>query len=169
MPSGGHNRKPTKSKVIQGTFRKDREPVNEPEPTRVAEVPTPPSHLPTAGKRMWKRLAAELVDAGILTVVDLPALEVCCLNYGIYVSLWKSIFRMIEDPDTGKRRRRRLEEYMMGKNSQTMPEYTSMTKAFSTFKSYLIEFGLTPASRSRVEVPRGSKDADPMEGIINAP
>ena len=165
----GRKKIPTKIKIIRGTFRKDRAPEREPEPEVVRDVPRPPPDLPPAGKKVWKKLADELVDKKVLTVVDLPALEVCCLNYGLFKELRKAIHRKIEDPITGKLRKQTLAEYMLGRNSQTMPEYVQMTKAFMTFKAYLVEFGLTPSSRARLNIPEGKEDEgeDPVQRMWN--
>ena len=161
-------RKPTKLKLIQGTYRKDRAVENEPQPKPVVEVPKPPSYLDKYAKKMWKALAGELVHKGILTMIDLPALEICCETYGQYRLAHEAVFRPI-DPETGKKTKRTLAEYMDGRNSQTMPEYIAMTKAFTLFKGYLIEFGLTPASRGRLDIPKvPEEEADPMEKLYHA-
>jgi len=168
MSRGGQNRKPRKSKIIHGTFRKDRNPKREPEPEVVSNIPRPPSNLPLQGKKLWKSLAAELVDKGLLTVVDLGALEVCCFNYGLYKEFDKSIRTWTTDPVTGKRRKRTYAEYLAGRNSQTIPELTAMQKAFQLYKSYLVEFGLTPASRNRIELPEPKKDEeDPIKRMLD--
>ena len=160
-------KKPTKLKLIQGTFRKDRAVENEPRPEPVIEVPRPPSYLNKYAKKMWKALADELVHKGILTMVDIPALEVCCETYGQYRLAHEAVFRPI-DPETGKKAKRTLAEYMDGRNSQTMPEYTAMTKAFISFKGYLVEFGLSPSSRGRLDIPRELGDKiDPMEKLYH--
>jgi len=163
----GRPRKPTGIKLVHGTFRKDRAPENEPEPERVTDIPKPPSYLNKYAKKLWKSLAGELVEKCILTIVDIPALEVACELYGQYRLAHEAVFRP-SDPDTGKKVKRSLAEYMEGRNSQTMPEYTAMTKAFGMFKAYLIEFGLTPASRSKLDIPKTPEDkTDPMEKIYN--
>jgi len=162
----GRPKKPTNLKLIQGTHRKDRVPEHEPEPEKVSEVPRPPSYLSKHAKKLWKTLAEELVEKGILTVVDLPALEVCCEAYGQYRAAQEAVFRPV-DPKTGKRTKRTLSEYMKGRNSQTMPEYSSMTKAFYYFKAYLIEFGLTPASRGRIDLPDSGEEEDPMKRLYH--
>jgi len=164
----GRPKKPTKLKLIQGTFRKDRAVENEPQPESVVEIPRPPSYLNKYAKKMWKTLVGELVHKGILTVLDLPALEVCCETYGQYRLAHEAVFKPI-DPETGKRTKRTPAEYMEGRNSQTMPEYVAMTKAFTIFKGYLIEFGLTPASRSRLDIPKErGEEVDPMEKLYHA-
>jgi P27 family predicted phage terminase small subunit len=167
MGKGGHNKKPTQAKIIQGTFRKDRAPAKEPKPEKVSNVPKPPAYLSKYAKKVWKDLAEELVEKGILTVVDLPALEACCEAYGQYRLAFEAVFRPV-DPETGKKGKRTLARYMKGRNSQTMPEYTAMNKAWATFKSFLTEFGLTPASRTKLEIaePKG-KGEDPMEKLWN--
>ena len=160
-------RKPTQTKIIHGTFRKDRAPKNEPQPEKVLEIPRPPSHLSKYAKKAWKSLAGELVDKGILTVIDTLALETCCEAYGQYRLAYEAVFRPI-DRKTRKRGKRTFAEYMKGENSQTTPEYAAMNKAWMTFKSYLAEFGLTPASRTKLEItePKGKGD-DPMEKLWN--
>jgi P27 family predicted phage terminase small subunit len=165
--SGGHNRKPKAAKVLQGTFRKDRNPAREPEPPKVYAVPKPPGYLGRYGKQIWKKLAADLVNTGVLTTVDLPAFELCCEAYDQYRESRDSVYAFIVDDETGKRRRRTLAEYMDGRNSQTMPEYAAMKQAFVTFKSYLVEFGLTPASRNRIDLKEKVPEVDPMEALVN--
>lgn len=196
MSGKGRPRVPTSLHIIRGTFRKDRAPAHEADPTPVLKVPAPPSGLPAAGRGMWKRLAAELVTKGLLTVVDLEALEVLCMQYGMARELWKAIRarvgrcpecktmlvetidgwyceecgKKLTEKKVGKIRRRTLAEYLAGQNSQTTPELTAMQKAYQTFKAYLTEFGLTPASRSRIDVPVGPEKPteDPMERLDRA-
>jgi P27 family predicted phage terminase small subunit len=167
MGSGGHNKKPRASKILQGTFRKDRNPAHEPDPPRVYEIPRPPAYLGRFGKRIWKDLVVDLVNTGVLTTVDIPALELCCAAYEQYREARESVYAFVVDEETGKRRRRTLAEYMLGKNSQTMPEYAAMRQSFATFKSYLVEFGLTPASRNRIDLKEPAQTVDPMEELVN--
>lgn len=167
MSSGGHNRKPKQLKVIRGTFRADRNPANEPDPTPVVDVPKPPTHLNRWGKRLWKSLVPKLMDTRVLTDVDLPSLEIACMQYGIYRELDDAIRCFVRDSRTGKRRRRTLAEYLRGQNSQTIPEYSAMKQAFTTWKSYMAEFGLSPASRNRIDLPQQEGEEDPMEALLN--
>jgi P27 family predicted phage terminase small subunit len=115
---------PTQTKIIRGTFRKDRTAANEPRPERVVEVSRPPSYLSKYAKKLWKKLAGELVEKGILTVLDLPALEVCCEAYGQFREAQEIVFKVIVDPETRKRCRQTLTEYMKGRSSHSAPEYT---------------------------------------------
>ena len=166
MPRGGQNRKPRQAKIIQGTFRTDRNPGREPTPPVVLTLPKPPAGMNRWARRLWKNLVQDLVDQQLLTSVDLTTLELTCEAYGQYKEAKEAVFRPL-DPNTGRRARLSLAEYMRGRNSQTMPEYTAMTKAFAIYKSYLTEFGLSPASRNRIHLPvRKEAGEDPMERLL---
>jgi len=162
----GPAKTPTKLKVIRGTFRKDRAPKREADPEVVTEVPKPPTGMPRHGRRMWNRLAAELVAKDLLTVVDLEALEALCSAYALFKEARQAIYRY-RDAD-GKWRHRTAGEYLAGRNSQTIPELGAMRQALALMKSYMVEFGLTPAARGKIELPaREPKDEDPMEKLWN--
>ena len=116
---------------------------------------------------MWRELAGELNATGVLTVVDLPALEACCYQYGVYRDLDAEVRCWIVDEETGKRRRRTVAEYL-SHGSGARLVYAQMTKTFALFRQYLQEFGLTPASRARLDLPEGDADpVDPMERLLN--
>lgn len=157
---------PNQAKIIRGTFRKDRAPANEPQPEKVLEILRPPSYMSKYAKKLWKKLAAELVEKGILTVLDLSALEMTCSAYGAFREAQEAVYQIISDPETGKRRRQTLAEYMAGRTSHSAPEYTAMKQMWQIFRLYLAEFGFTPASRSKLDLPEpGSKAEDPMERL----
>lgn len=166
MGSGGHNRKPRQQKIIEGTFRKDRNPSNEPEPAKYAEAPKPPSHLGKYGKKLWKKLAPQLVEQGLLTVLDNQALELLCETYDQYRQAHEAVY-YVRDAD-GKRRRQSLGDYLRGRNSQTMPEYQAMNRNYAEIIRLLREFGMTPVARNRIDLPEKEDEQDPMEKLWNA-
>jgi P27 family predicted phage terminase small subunit len=158
----GNPRLPRETKIIRGTFRKHREPTHTPDPTRINEIPAPPAHLRPYAKQEWKRVAAELVGEGMLTVLDLATLEICCAAYALYREAENAIYR----PKKG--RTQTLAQYLNGRNSQTMPELSTMRGAWQTYRSYLTEFGLAPASRGRISVkPSFSGEKDPMQELLD--
>ncbi|MFW5777375.1 MAG: phage terminase small subunit P27 family [Spirochaetota bacterium] len=172
MPKGGHNRKPKALKVIHGTARKDRNPENEPEVRPLTEVPKPPTGLNRWARKIWKELAPELVDNGVLSHVDVFAFEMCCTQYGIAKELEYRITHWpVIDRETGeviRVRKQSIADYLRGRNSQTMPEYAAMRQAVAQFKALVEQFGLTPASRNRIDLPKGGENQeDPMEALIN--
>lgn len=65
---GHRRRKPTKLKIVQGTFRSDRARGNEPRPQPIA--PACPSGLHPIAKDFWNRLAPRLEQMGLLTEID---------------------------------------------------------------------------------------------------
>lgn len=164
---GGHNRKPRSAKIIQGTFRQDRNPQHEPKPAAIEVIPRPPSHLNKYAKRLWKQLAPHLVDQGLLTELDVFTLELLCDSYGLYMDARDAIFRPV-DPETGKRTRRTFAQYMEGRNSHTAPEAMILKTAFNEYKALAAEFGLGPASRNRIDIPAPPEnEVDPMEELLN--
>lgn len=172
MPKGGHNRKPTALKIVQGTARKDRLPENEPEAPALTEIPKPPTGLNRWARKAWRALAPYLVDNGVLSDLDLLAFEACCIQYGIAKELEYRITHWpVIDRETGevvRIQKQSLADYLYGRNSQTMPEFTAMRQAWAQFKAYLEQFGLSPASRSRIDLSKGGEDKqDPMEALLN--
>jgi P27 family predicted phage terminase small subunit len=161
----GRPRDPKALKVIRGTFRGDRNPKNEPEPGKLDETPKAPSHLNRWGKALWKRTAAELVKLEMLTAVDLPALELLCDQYGIYRELKDAITHTVDE--LGVRSRCTVADYLRGRNSQTMPEYSAMKTALEKYRSIMTEFGLSPASRNKIDLPSRPQTQDPMEELVN--
>ena len=185
MPAG-RPRKPRQAKILQGTFRNDRNPGREPAPPPVVALPKPPPGLNRWARRLWKDLVGELVDQQLLSTVDLAALQLTCETYGDFEEAKQAIYRPA-DPRTGKRTRRSLEQYLSGidpwmdirklsplnlmglrRNSQTAPELAQKNRAYSLYKSYLTEFGLSPASRNRIHLPEPKEPGqDPMERLLN--
>ena len=189
MPRGGHNRKPRKTKILQGTFRDDRNPEKEPAPPVVAELPPPPASMNHWACGLWRELVGDLKEQGLLTALDLASLQLLCEAFGDFEEAKQALFYPV-NPRTGKRVRRSLEQYLSGiepymraaelkkmdtadlsvlrRNSQTAPELAQRNRAYALFKSYLTEFGLSPASRNRISVPKPKEsDEDPVEKMLN--
>lgn len=156
----GRPRIPTKLKIIRGTFRKDRSAAAEPEPTPVNAVPRPPAGLGTVGKREWRRLAGELVRSGILTTVDLAALEAVCFQ----AELVQELRAEIRGP--GKHR-------TAGEYSKANPDGSAvreLRQATALYRLLLQEFGMTPSSRGKVSATKPPEaEPDPMVALLDAP
>jgi phage terminase small subunit len=114
-------RKPTALKVLSGTLRPSRVNVNEPQPPPGAK---PPPWLPRGGpaRKAWNRLAPELTAVGVLKSTDADALALVCMAMAEYQEA-------ITDP-VGWRR---------------------SDAAAKRLAVLLRDFGLTPATRGRVE------------------
>jgi P27 family predicted phage terminase small subunit len=154
MPAG-RPRLPKTTKILQGTFQKSRNPASEAEFPAVATLPPAPRTLNACGKKLWKKLGPELLNAGVLTAADMPAFELLCIRYGLGMELYDSVTTGKDiDHRTGKIKTLRvsLSGYLSGKNSQTIPEYNAMRNEFAAARQLMIEFGMTPASRNRFSV-----------------
>jgi len=159
----GRPRKPRIVKMAQGTFRADRNPENEPEPTIIIDNKEPPSYLGRYAKALWRKLIIELVDTGVLSVVDESTLEMCCSAYQLYRECHNAIYHpKIENNST---RNQDLETYLGDKTVRSTPALQTMLKAYDQYMKYAIQLGLTPVARNRIELKpvRGIEEMDPIE------
>ncbi len=146
-------------KIIHGTFRKNRAKKGEPKPEALAGIPKPPAHLNKFGKQMWRQVAPELVKTMLISSLDLRTLEICCDAYGMYREARAAMLR------NGKRT---LRQYLAGQNSQTTPEATMMRQCWTTFKTFMGEFGLSPASRAKMDIKESEEPKkNPMEELLH--
>ncbi len=158
-----NKRKSKKEKILAGTFRKDRNHANEPNIPPTKNSKKPPVFLNKFGKKFWKETVEELVDSGILTEVDWTAFSLCCESFGMFMEAREALYRPV-DPDTGKKGKRTLAEYLDGRNTQTSMELTTMNKAKEQFLKYANVLGLHPVARTHLNVlSPGGKELDPME------
>ena len=144
---------PTVLKMVKGNPGK--RPINKNEPQPEKGIPACPEHLKDHSKEAWDRLCVVLDDMGVLTMADASALEMLCGIYGRIRKLHKQIEKdglVIDTVNVNGDR-------MMRGN----PAVSQLEKAESLFKNYLTEFGLTPSSRTKIQVNKKSEDNDPLE------
>jgi P27 family predicted phage terminase small subunit len=75
--------KPTALKALEGNKGKRGLNNNEPQPDNLNEL-EPSAWLPEAAQLVWRELAFKLRKAGVLTVIDVPALEKMCVAIATY-------------------------------------------------------------------------------------
>ncbi|EBA4960546.1 phage terminase small subunit P27 family, partial [Salmonella enterica subsp. enterica serovar Montevideo] len=112
-----------------------------------------PAHLSDWGKVAWGRLTVLLDGMGILTVADSLALERLCDIYADILQLRLTI------ADEG---RTYIVQTEGGFLIKANPAVAMLADADRRFKSYLVEFGLTPAARTKVKVDGGEEKEDPL-------
>lgn len=143
MGRRGPPAKPTATKILEGTFRKDRAAKNEPKPA--AATPSCPAWLNTEARREWRRIVPLLEQLNLLTKVDRSALAGYCQAY----SRWRQAERILDAEG--------LTMDFLSNNgasySQARPEVAIAQQSAKLMKTFLAEFGLTPASRTRISVP----------------
>lgn len=147
----GRNKIPTKLKIVKGTYRKERENKNEPE--YKIEIPDYPKHLTTRARKEWKRMSVVLFNMGLLTSVDMAALAAYCQLYG----------RWAEAESMLKKKGQKLVITTISGNEIQNPLIGIANTSLKLMKDCLIEFGMTPASRSKVSAKKEKKVEDPWD------
>jgi P27 family predicted phage terminase small subunit len=108
-----------------------------------------------------------LQEQGILTPLDLPALEVFCSIYETWRGAQEAVFARVEDPETGRTRRRTMTEYAAGRGPHDRIEASVMRECWQAFRLWCSEFGLTPSARSGLELPAPeAKEEDIIEKMF---
>jgi P27 family predicted phage terminase small subunit len=146
----GRRPKPTHLKVVTGNPGKRKLNDKEPTPARNTQ-PSGASHR--LGKVAWGKLTVLLDGMGILTVADTLALERLCDIYADILQLRLTI------ADEGRTYTVQTDGGFLIKAN---PAVAMLADADRRFKSYLVEFGLTPAARTKVKVDGGEKEEDPL-------
>lgn len=158
MAIKGRKPLPTAIKVLEGDRGKGRRPLNENEPIPPAGDVKCLSWLLPEAKKEWKRLASSLEAMGVLTMADLAAFAGYCQAYA---------------------RWREAEEFITKHGSifktpsgyvQQVPQVSIAQQNLKLMQSFATEFGLTPASRSRIiatNAEASSFSDDPMEQLLS--
>lgn len=112
-------------------------------------VPVMPDGLDEVSQSMWNSLVPELVEMGALSFVDAPMLTTCCQAWSRYVDAANYV----------------IEYGFAGEH------YAAAAKAikenWAIFSKCLIEFGCTPAARTRVRVaPKKEVKDSKWRGIL---
>lgn len=134
----GRKPKPTALKRLDGNPGKRG--YNHDEPVPPKGLPTFPEHLSEVARDEWDRLAQVLHDMGVLTSVDRAALAAYCQTYGRWVEAeqkLRDLPSMVRTPSG----------YV-----QQNPWIGVANKQLELMGRYMAELGMTPASRSRVEI-----------------
>ncbi len=158
MATRGRKPKPTALKLLEGDRGKGRRPLNEKEPIPPKTELRCPTWLLPEAKKEWKRLSSALEAMGVLTMVDLSSFAGYCQAY----ARWKE-----------------AEEFITQHGSifktpsgyvQQVPQVSIAQQNLKIMQSFCTEFGLTPASRSRIIATNAETSFisdDPMEQLLN--
>ena len=146
--------KPTEIKQMQGTLRKHREIDNAIKPT-IALTLTEPSELNEWGKLLWVSICEEYLKIGLITKVDTGSLLALCNEYGTYC----------ESDDIVKAKGLEVEEEIYSQKGELVgvktianPMLKVRNDALKNYIKLATEFGLTPASRTRIAKPESKPD-----------
>jgi P27 family predicted phage terminase small subunit len=112
-----------------------------------------PGHLGEDAQKEWKRLVKELGAMRLLTSADSDALAMYCQTYERWVAASKKLAAegMVTFTEKG---------YPV-----MSPYIAIVNQCIKTMQRLLTEFGMTPASRARIQVPE-KKEADPFDDFL---
>jgi P27 family predicted phage terminase small subunit len=141
----GRRPKPTALKELEGSRIRRRG--DEPQP---GGIPKCPQHLDADAKKEWRRISRELLSLGLLTSIDRAALAAYCAAWSRWITAEVNVQKfgaVIKSPKSGF--------------PIANPYVGIANTAMTNMRAFLIEFGMTPASRSRLSIEPGQKSTDP--------
>lgn len=137
--------------MVNGNPGKRKRNHREPKPLHV--IPSPPDHLSKKVLVAWGALSVKLDRMGVLTEGDAWALEQLAENYEETVKLRKILAR---EGCFQTRITKQGEKVKF-----THPGVIQLSDAEKRFRAMLVEFGLTPSSRARVNAgPPSEEESD---------
>jgi P27 family predicted phage terminase small subunit len=156
MPRGsGRRPKPSAVKELQGNAGK--RPPNRDEPKPPPGEPEMPPSLGKLARQYWKSLAPDLMAVGVLSTIDGKALAACCHAYQRWVEAEQKIDEygiLVEESVFNKKGKK------VATKLKRNPADISAQSWLKVMKSYLIEFGMTPAARTRIRSEFGLTPAE---------
>lgn len=154
MATRGRKPTPTALKVLEGNPGK--RPLNTAEPQPLKKAPRCPKWLEPEAKREWKRLAHYMEQIGVLTEVDMTSFAGYCQAY----ARWKEAEEFISQHGTIVR--------TPSGYWQQVPQVSIAQTYLKVMNRFAEQFGLTPASRSRIVANAEAKapTADDMEALL---
>lgn len=151
----GPPKTPTHLALVKGNPSKRA--VNKKEPKPPSGVPPVPKHLDKMGKYWFKRIGEELDAVGVMTTLDSKALE---LLIEAYTEYRQHCDVLTEEGYTYKTVSATGEDIV-----KAHPAAVMKSDAWKRIRAMLSEFGMTPASRSKVGA-SGPAEADPLEEFL---
>ncbi len=148
----GRPKKPTAIKKNQGTLQKCRILKNEFNP-EILETFEVPHFLTKSQKQIFETLAIKFKNTNVLTSIDLEALTIYCIEYDRYILAIKAI----KDDD--------LVYTEIDGTPKQNPYIKISDLALKNVLKLSIEFGMTPAARTKVAA--APKEKKTLNGMLN--
>lgn len=148
MAVRGRRPKPTALKERLGNPGK--RPLNDAEPQPQPASTRTPHGMSAGAKKFWRSLAADLVELGVLTAVDVPAFILMAEHYGVARAAVKELTL-----DSGELKLLVLDQNGMDRKH---PLLQVLRDNSSAFRAFATEFGMTPSSRSRLKLAAPEED-----------
>lgn len=155
---------PTAVKKLRGNPGKRPPNTLEPKPKLLA--PKMPANLSGLAVDEWKEIVPLLIELGVLSQVDGKALAAYCECFAQWRRAMEEVEErgiLIEEPIVAL-----VSGEVVGYKIKRNPAVSMANDQLKLMKSYLVEFGLTPASRGRLKIEKPEGEADPMDAYLAA-
>jgi P27 family predicted phage terminase small subunit len=132
----GRKPKPTLLKFVTGNPGKRA--LNKNEPQTQCEIPACPEQIQGIARQEWGRITQEMYSMGIIDLVSMAALVGYCEHYEQWANASANV--------------RKFGTVVKSKSGYPVqsPYLGIMNRALSEMRKFMVEFGMTPSSRSRV-------------------
>jgi len=154
---------PTEVKKLRGNPGKRKLPKDEPKP-KISD-PIMPAGLSELAEKEWNDILPILREMKVLTEADGKALAAYCHNFSRWMQAETELARLgiiVEEAIMGGPVEHRE---VVGYKYKRNPANSISNDAQKLMKSFLIEFGLTPASRAKLRIEKPS-EPDPFEAYL---
>lgn len=142
-------KKPTALKIHDGDFIKDPQRRNHNEPEPEVAQPKAPATLGQIGKREWKKICREMTELGVISRVERSAIERYCFAY-----------QRERESELIVKKQGRFFHTEKGDIKEHPASRAARDYAAQCIRM-LVEFGMTPCSRSKLHVKKQeAKDSD---------
>jgi P27 family predicted phage terminase small subunit len=166
--SGGRNRKSERQHKLEGTFQKVRH-AGTVTPTAPVGQPASPKALEGDALEEWDRMVERLTQVGTVSRVDDAALYQYCRLFAETEALAVSQLETMASIDIVEENLHGLKGAELVQCFQEITKLRQLEARYGTqirqgrmaLRQYLVEFGMTPSSRTRVRLP-DTQDADPF-------
>lgn len=149
-------KKPTHLRAVEGF--PDKRPVNQNEPMPDKGFHPAPDYFTDQEKDWYNDMCRELVKFGVMTLIDSRAVEMMTSAYSEYRSLRECVqadgYTMTTTTMNGE------------PTVKANPAVAMMSDAWRRFRGMATEFGMTPASRSKVNSTTATNGESAIDDLI---
>jgi|TARA_Y100000310_G_scaffold181632_1_gene181603 P27 family predicted phage terminase small subunit len=139
-------KKPTAKKKLEGTYRKDRAPKNEMQPSEANTIDKPVGLINEFADNIWLKVTGELSSLNMLMEVDKEMLMAYCNEMGIYFDCCEKTKATGSYTQDNKANGEIISNFMKIGN-------TALANAIKLSD----KFGFNPAARTKIEMPEKTK------------
>ena len=146
----GRKRLPSAVHELKGSYQKNPKRRRKKEPKPPSGNPTCPRYLDRIGKGEWRHVTKLLDNMGVLSLADKSALAMYCQTF----SEWRKAVKMCQEHGA----------WSVTFDEQGNPETkrnmwdSVRERTAEACRKWLVEFGLTPSARTKIEVDTSTKD-----------